>query len=171
MKFIYFFTIVSFCSCSLVTSTCIPDRDIARAVLLVANPKTFSFDLAGTTINGERTMLRISNGLGFVDSLGHPLQKPLKEITLTFQQQNKFLEIFRKVPRQNEYEVSSCTPIYNHVALFYNKSNRLISQVNICLHCNQLAFIPMRRCVDIFPDERFEEIKKFFIENGIPITE
>ena len=159
-------TAVFFVRCNSHPHDCFPNSPVSKVTVVVANPQTFGEGM-GNSIKNK--MVQISDGIGFVDSSGRILQKPLQEITLNKKQQQDLSAIFRPVGPDEFSDLNACMPVYRHVLLFYDEKNKLIGQANICLECDNLSLIPKVNCLKEFPPARFEEFRNFFKINGIDL--
>ena len=146
---------------------CFPGKPVAKTVILVADTSILGHNFIPN--NDTVKTSPIFNGVGFVKLNGSPTHQPLKTVILSESQQKAFLKILRPLPAREDGTTTSCIPIFRHVALFYDKAEKLLGQMQICFDCNQVNFNPEPACLNDFDNHRLPELKSFFKAISIPM--
>ena len=87
-------------------------------------------------------------GVGFVDSIGQEVHKPMQIISFTKSEISEFENLISSIPNKtNPDEQKTCITVYRYVFQWY-KNEKLIKQISLALGCPTLYIEPDKKIVE-----------------------
>lgn len=168
LPIIFVFTCFFFISCTSKGQNDLFDKDrITQIELLVADSSIFD----NNNIEEQKgRLLYMYDGLGFVDSSGKPLHKPLQRILFKGAEKDKLLDIlFAYFSKNTGEQLTACAPMYRHAFLFYSDSDKPVDQIHLCLQCSIFNFLTNKKRVELIQEDKhlYGQLIELLREKGV----
>lgn len=125
------------------------------------------------TVLGEKRFLELKELYGFTQYLINDKRQfhPFSTKTHTFRSTDTQIDRLKNILRTEIKDVPAwmCTPMYRDAIVFYDKSNRIVSTLNICLSCE---YMETKMFSHINGDNKtYDLLRQYFIDLGHKIED